>query len=156
VEEKIKKRIFEILDVASPGDVQSRIFDILIIILILLNVLAIILGTIEKLSLQFSAFFRIFEIFSVIIFTIEYVLRIWSCTKNPKYKKPITGRIRFILTPLLLIDLLAILPFYLPMFIPFDLRFLRAIRLIRLFRLFKMGRYSESMKLFGKVLRAKR
>jgi len=154
--EKIKKRTYEILEVASPGDKPSRFFDIFIIILIFLNVVAIILGTIEKLSIQFSAFFRTFEIFSVIIFTIEYALRIWSCTKNPKYKKPVTGRIRFIFTPLLLIDLLAILPFYLPMFIPFDLRFLRAIRLIRLFRLFKMGRYSESMKLFGKVLRAKK
>jgi voltage-gated potassium channel len=153
---KIKRRFYEILEVASPGDKPSRIFDIFIITLIFLNVIAIILETIEKLSLQFSSFFRIFEIFSVIIFTLEYVSRVWSSTENPKYKKPVIGRIRFIFTPLLLVDLLAILPFYLPMLIPFDLRFLRAIRLIRLFRLFKMGRYSESMKLFGKVFKAKK
>jgi voltage-gated potassium channel len=79
---KIKRRTYEILEVATPGDKPSRIFDIFIITLIFLNVAAIILGTIEKLSLQFSAFFRIFEIFSVIIFTIEYVLRIWSSTQN--------------------------------------------------------------------------
>lgn len=153
---KIKRRFYEILEVASPGDKPSRIFDIFIITLIFLNVVAIILETMEKLSLQFSSFFRIFEIFSVIIFTLEYVSRIWSSTENPKYIKPIIGRVRFIFTPLLLVDLFAVLPFYLPMLIPFDLRFLRAIRLIRLFRLFKMGRYSESMKLFGKVLKAKK
>jgi voltage-gated potassium channel len=60
------------------------------------------------------------------------------------------------LTPLSLIDLFAVLPFYLPMFIPFDLRFLRAIRLIRIVRLFKLGRYTESVRQFGRVLKSKR
>lgn len=86
---RIKGRTYEILEVAVPDDKLSRIFDIFIIILIFLNVVAIILETIEKLSLQFSAFFRIFEIFSVIIFTIEYVLRVWSSTVNPKYEKSV-------------------------------------------------------------------
>lgn len=153
---RIKKRIYEILEVASPKDVQSRIFDIFIVTLIFLNVIAVILETVEKLSSQFSQFFKIFEVFSVIVFTSEYLLRVWSCTKNLKYKRSISGRIRFILTPLALVDLFAILPFYFPLFIPFDLRFIRAIRLVRLFRLFKMGRYSESIKLFGRVLRAKK
>ena len=153
---KIKKRIHEILEVTAAGDAASRIFDIFIVTLIFLNVLAVILETIDKLSIQFSQFFRIFEVFSVIIFTLEYILRVWSCTKDPKFKSSLSGRIRFILTPLLLVDLFAILPFYLPMFIPFDLRFIRAIRLIRLFRLFKLGRYSAAIKLFGRVLKAKK
>lgn len=154
--EKAKKRIYEIVEVATPGDVQSRIFDIFIVTLIFLNVLAVIFETIEKLSFQFYEFFKIFEVFSIIVFTLEYILRIWSCTINSQYKRPISGRVRFIFTPLALVDIFAILPFYLPMLIPFDLRFIRAIRLIRIFRLFKMGRYSESIKLFDKVLRAKK
>ena len=154
--QKFKKRIFEILEVATPGDRPSRIFDIFIMTLISLNIIAVILETVESLSSKYMPFFRNFEIFSVVIFTIEYISRIWSCTVNAKFKNPILGRIRFALTPLLIVDLLAILPFYLPMIIPLDLRFLRALRLIRILRMFKMGRYSESLRMFGRVLKAKK
>ena len=152
----MRKRAYEILEIGSPEDLSSRIFDTLIISLILLNITAIILETIESLSFRFFHFFKIFEIFSVIIFTIEYILRIWSCTTNTKYKRPIFGRVKFIITPLILIDLIAILPFYLPMLISIDFRFIRVLRLIRLFRLFKLARYSEAIKLFGKVIKNKK
>jgi len=153
---KIKKRAYEILEIGSPEDLSSRVFDTFIISLILLNIIAIILETIESLSFRFFHFFKIFEIFSVVIFTIEYVLRIWSCVTDSKYKHPISGRTKFIITPLALIDLIAILPFYLPMLISIDLRFIRALRLIRLFRLFKLARYSVAIKLFGKVIKNKK
>jgi len=153
---KLRKRVYEILEVASPEDLSSRIFDTFIISLIILNITAIILETIESLSFRFFHFFKIFEIFSVIIFTIEYVLRVWSCATNSKYKHPIFGRVKFIITPLILVDLIAILPFYLPMLISIDLRFVRSLRLIRLFRLFKLARYSEAIKLFGKVIKNKK
>ena len=120
---KIKKRVYEILEVSTPDDLSSRTFDIFIMTLIILNVIATILETVKSLSFQYILFFRTFEIFSVIIFTIEYALRIWSCSFNEKYRHPILGRIRFILTPLLIVDLLAILPFYIPMIIPIDLGF---------------------------------
>ena len=101
-------------------------------------------------------FFSYFEVVSVIIFSIEYLLRVWSCTTNNKYKHPLWGRIKFIFSPFALVDLFAILPFYLPMIFPFDLRFIRIIRLLRIFRLFKVGRYSEELKIFGRVLKSKK
>jgi voltage-gated potassium channel len=153
---KIKKRTFEILEVAKPGDIPSRTFDIFIMGLISVNVIAVILETVKSLSIQYSIFFRNFEIFSIAVFTIEYILRIWTCTINEKFRQPILGRIQFALTPLLVVDLMAILPFYLPMFIPLDLRFLRILRLIRIFRMFKMARYSESLKILGNVFRTKK
>ncbi len=153
---RIKKRIYEILEVAKPGDIASRVFDKFILTLIFLNVVAVVLGTVQNLFAQHRVLFIRFELVSVIVFTVEYILRVWSCTLNPKYRKPITGRLRFMLTPLALIDLFAVLPFYLPMVIKLDLRFLIAVRLIRIFRLFKIGRYSESMRLFGRVLKAKK
>lgn len=152
---KIKNRIYEILEVAAPSDLPSRIFDIFIMTLISLNITATVLETVKSLSSLYMIFFRSFEIFSVLIFTIEYVLRIWSCSINIKYENPILGRIRFALTPLIIIDLLAILPFYLPMLIPFDLRFLRILRLIRIFRVFKMGRYSQAFRMIANVIKAK-
>jgi len=87
------------------------------------------------------------------IFTIEYLLRVWSCTEEKKYHSPFLGRLLFILTPLALIDLVAILPFYIPMMTNVDLRFLRA---LRLFRIFKMTRYSSRFRIFMNVLRDKK
>ncbi len=153
---RIKKRLYEILEIAAVGDMASKLFDIFIMTLITLNVIAVILATVERVDSQYQYYFRIFEIFSVTIFTIEYLLRLWTCTINKNFRNSVTGRIKYILTPFAIIDLLAILPFYLPMIIPLDLRFVRAVRLFRLFRLFKMGRYSKAIFILKKVLKEKK
>ncbi|MCP4584235.1 MAG: ion transporter [candidate division Zixibacteria bacterium] len=152
----LQKRIYTIMEVATGDDKASKFFDIFIIILISLNVLAVIVGTIGSFSSRYSGFLKYFEIGSVFIFTLEYLLRIWTCVNNIKYKRTLAGRLRFAFSPLAIIDLLAILPFYLPVFIALDLRFLRAVRLIRLFRLFKIARYTDTMRTFGLVLKAKK
>lgn len=151
----MKKRVYEILDVAQPGDAASRWFDYFMITLIGLNVLAVVLGTVERFE-HLAGFFRIFEIVSVILFTIEYVLRVWSITASEKYRHPVTGRIRFMLTPLAIVDLLAILPFYAPMLIPVDLRVLRILRLFRVLRLLKLSRHSSAVRIFVNVCGAKK
>lgn len=156
---KLKLRVYSLVEAVSSEDIQQKhldFFDIFIMALISLNILALILESFEKIGVRYHSAFISFEIFSVAIFTIEYLLRIWSCTVNPKYSKPILGRLKFVFSPLSIIDIMAILPFYLPMLLPFDLRFLRAARLFRLLRVLKFGRYSESMKLFGKVLKSKK
>ena len=135
----LKTRISGILE---PGDEDSRYFDPFIMGLILLNVAAVVLATVDWLYLRYASFFNAFEIFSVAVFTVEYILRVWSCTANPEFKDPVRGRLRFMVTPLALIDLLAVLPFYLPFVFP-DLRFMRALRLFRLFRVLKLARYSS-------------
>ena len=92
---------------------------------------------------------------SSIIFSVEYIARVWSCVERPKYNKAVTGRLRFVITPLAVIDLLAILPFYLP-FTGIDLRFLRIMRMMRIFRVAKLGRYSQSLQLLHRVMMAKK
>lgn len=148
----LKSRILGILE---PGDEDSRYFDPFIIGLIFLNVAAVVLETVDWINLRYAIFFNAFEIFSVAVFTVEYILRVWSCTANPDFKDPVRGRLRFMVTPLALIDLTAVLPFYLP-FVFADLRIMRALRLFRLLRVLKLARYSDSLKTFVEVLRLKK
>lgn len=152
---RARNRIYEILEVPNSSDRFGKVDDIFLTSLIVINIIAVMLESIEGLSDNTRMVLRNIDVISSIIFTIEYVLRIWSCTASKKFKHPILGRIRFALQPMMIVDLLAILPFYLPMFISFDLRGLRAIRLFRLIRIFKFHRYSESMQIFTKVMRKK-
>ena len=154
--QNVKKKIANILDGTSAEDLPSRVFHVFIITLIFLNIIAVILETVENLSSQHRVFFRTVEAFSVSIFTIEYILRLWTCTTDNRFNSAVKGRFRFAVTPLALIDLMAFLPFYLPMILPLDLRFIRVLRLFRLFRLFKLGRYSRSLKTLGNVLKEKK
>jgi voltage-gated potassium channel len=134
---------------------HHKVIETGLLILISLNVLAVILETEETLYSNFKLYFDGFEIFSLTIFIIEYILRLTFCVKDPIYKSPIKGRLKFVIQPLSLIDLMAILPSLFPIF-GFDLRFLRAVRLFRLFRILKIGRYSQSLITLMRVLKAKK
>jgi len=154
---QIKKRLFEILE-AEPADDDSvnRVVGLFFIVLILLNVLTVVLETVETVYTAHKIFFGGFEVFSVVVFSVEYVLRLWTCTLDPRFNPPILGRLRYALTPMAVIDLLAILPFYLPMLIPLDLRMIRMLRLFRLLRLFKMERYSGASRVLVEVFKEKK
>jgi len=152
---KWRKALYLVLETPT-GRMASRVIDAFLIALIISNLVAITLHTVHSLAMRHYHFFRLFELCSVIIFTIEYLLRMWVCTENKSYRRPLTGRIKYFFTPYAIIDLIAIAPFYLPMIIPVDLIFLRALRLMRLLRLLKLGRYSESIKLMGSILKSKK
>ena len=109
----LKQRIYEFLELSIPGDRFGFVFDRFMMILIALNVFAIILETVPSIHAAYTGFFFGFEIFSVTIFTTEYILRLWSCTENKVdgYTHPILGRIKFMFSPMAIIDLIAFLPF---------------------------------------------
>lgn len=151
----VRRRIHNILSVSKKTGDLSWYFDVFIISLIVLNVIAIVLESIAPLRLEFKTYFENFEIFSVVIFTVEYVLRVWTANLIPVYKKPVAGNIKYALTPLAVIDLLAILPFYLP-FVGVDLRLLRVLRIFRIFRLFKIARYVEALSFINRVFGRKK
>lgn len=150
----LRRRVWEIIEIARPGDGPSRVFDIAIRLLIALNVVAVIVETIPAVDAAVGTWLHIFDLGSVVIFSVEYVLRVWSAREHPRYSRPILGRLRFAMTPLALIDLLAVIPFWLP-FLGVDLRILRGARLFRLFRILKIVRYSRALQTFGRVFRRK-
>ena len=147
------QRTYEILE-GTTSDKAAKCFQIFIVILIAANVVMVILETDQAIIDPYGYLFNPFEIFSVIIFTIEYIGRLVVCTQNPKFSNKKYARLRFALSPMMLVDLAAILPFFLP-FVVADIRFVRVIRLFRLFRLFKLARYSESLQTLGNVFKAK-
>ena len=148
----VKQRVFEILEASSGDDRTSRLFDLTIMILIFLNIGAVIFETVDSISEKYSSFFYYFELSSVIIFSIEYILRLWTAPLSENYKGSIKGRLKYIFSPMAIIDILAIAPFYLPLFVSIDLRIIRSLRFIRLFRIFKLGRYSRAFKILSKVV----
>lgn len=151
----VKIRTWKILEVAQAGDKISRLFDIFILSLIFLNVMAVILVSVQSLEERYDTYFTAFELFSVVVFTVEYLARFWSCVADPRYQHPVAGRLRFTLSPMAIIDLLAVLPFYVGLF-GIDLRFIRSLRLLRIVRVAKVGRYMKALQLLSRVLRDKR
>lgn len=150
-----QQRLYEILERARPTDKVSRVFDLVLVSLVVANALAFTLESVPELEAKYGVFFRWFEVFSVAFFTVEYVLRLWVITRSQAYRHPFWGRIRYIFTPMAIIDLLAILPFYLSGLV-FDLRFLRILRAFRIFRLIKLVRYVRALAIIQKVLYSKK
>ncbi len=153
--EDYRHRTWEIVEAARPGDTVSRLFDLFIMALILINVVAVVFGTVEPLATEHERLFTLIEVVSVGIFTVEYLLRLWSATADPRFRGIVIGRARFAVRPLSVIDLLAIAPAYLP-FLGLDLRVLRFLRVFRIFRLLKLGRYSSAFRLIGRVIARRR
>ncbi len=123
-----KKKVHGLLHPEIVGDKHwDKIINVFIIVLIILNVLAVILETVPSFHDEpwEQDFFHYFDLISVIIFTVEYLLRVWSSNHEEKYRGTIKGRLKYIFSPAALIDLLAILPFYVHVIIGLDLRVLR-------------------------------
>jgi voltage-gated potassium channel len=152
---RIKKKIYHILDISQKNGDVSWWFDLFLVTLIVLNALAIVLESVESIRIAYKDAFYYFEVFSVIFFSVEYVLRLWTANEISRFKKPISGNLRYAFTPLALIDLLSVLPFYLP-FMGVDLRLLRVLRLFRLLRLLKIVRYIKALSLINKVVKEKK
>ena len=138
-----RKKIWVLLEPAKENDVLSKFVDIFLLVLIFLNVLMVILETVDDLFLQYNKLFRIFEYFSVLIFSLEYVGRIWSCVEDKHFTNNLRVRIKYLFSFSSLIDLIAIAPSLLAFIFPsVDLRF---IRVLRIFRFLKFSRYSSSI-----------
>ena len=140
-----QKRVYEIIEKGQADDRASRFCDLILFALIVLNLLAVCLETIDSLFVKYRTIFMLIELISVSIFSIEYVLRIWSRAAEPdgRHKGAAAKRIGYVFSFTGIIDLLAILPSIIPLLLGgVDLRWLR---ILRLMRLLKFSHYSSAL-----------
>jgi len=151
-----KKKVHGLLHPEIVGDKNwDKVINVFIIILIILNVIAVIIETVDSIHIRYKNFFYYFDLVSVIIFTIEYILRVWSSNHEEKYKHSVWGRLKYMVSGGALIDLVAILPFFLHIFfgLGIDFREIRMLRLARVFRLFRLTAYTKSAHMIANVFR---
>lgn len=153
-----RKRIWDLVEVARHPDHHRPVFDgydVFLSILVVANVVAVVVETVPEIAQAYAAWFHGLEVLSVVVFSLEYAVRIWACPADPRYGGSWKGRLKYATSFLSVVDLLAILPFYLGSWFSGDLRILWALRLLRLLRVLKLGRYSTALALMGRVLRLK-
>ncbi|MCB1762782.1 MAG: ion transporter [Gammaproteobacteria bacterium] len=146
----LRRHLYNLLELRDEKPLSGQILNGVLLLLILVNVLAVILESVEQYHRSYASWFWYFEVVSVAIFTIEYLARVWVSVEEVRFGKGWRGRLRFICSPLALIDLLAILPFWLSIFFSIDGRVLRVFRLLRVF---KLSRHFSVLEVLGTVLR---
>ncbi len=134
-------KIYALVNETPTSGELHHIFDFMIVVWVILSVLSVIFESVQSVNYYLHSEFVILDIMAVAVFSTEYLMRIYSSPEDPRFKSWFSGRLKNATTPTSIIDLLAILPFYLESFLHhlFDLRFLRVFRLMRLL---KLARYS--------------
>ena len=154
----IQANVLRVLEPAALGDRTSRIWDLSLFFLVVLNLVAVALESVPTLQMGYGKWLYNFELFSVVVFSVEYVARVWSAPAKRGVDftdSPLRSRFRYIFSFYGLIDLVAILPFYIQALFPgLDLRVLRALRLLRIL---KLNHYNSALDdLFGAILEEKK
>lgn len=150
----MKRQVFQLLEPAEEAGITGKLVEFGLIGLVLANVLAVILETVPEVGPPNAEFFEWLEDISLVVFSVEYLLRLWSCTCMTAFQRPVVGRLRFAVQPMILVDLVAISPMFL-YGLDFDMRALRTLRLVRLLRLLKLARYFDGLAVLGRVMREK-
>lgn len=150
-----KKRIFDIIQIGYAGDFLSRLFDAAITVAILINLFLAIFETFDA-SENYEDIIRILEFITVLGFTVEYILRIWTAEYLYPKLNGRNARIRYVLSFNGIIDLLSFLPFYLPVFFPAGIVAFRMFRVIRILRLFRVNAYYDALNVIGDVIKRKK
>ncbi|MGL4636767.1 MAG: cyclic nucleotide-gated ion channel [Beijerinckiaceae bacterium] len=142
---RVRRRVYSLLESGASGDRLSQLIHIALIGLILVSVMTVILESVPSLNDQFGRIFLTIEIIAAIVFTVEYILRLWSCVEHAPLRGLSRWRARWVYarSASMVVDLIAIVPFFLAFFLPDDLRVMLIFRLIRFF---KLARYSPGMR----------
>ncbi|MCK5662843.1 MAG: ion transporter, partial [Thiotrichaceae bacterium] len=145
----MRQYFYNLLEKSDSGSI-ARLVSLLLMLLIMSNVVAVILASDRVVYIELQSFFDDFELFSIVIFSLEYFFRVWVCVEDQRYQPSVKGRLKYMVSPMAIVDLIAVLPFYLGIFFTIDTRFLRV---LRLFRLFKLSRHFSAMSVLLKVIK---
>lgn len=151
-----RKRIFNIIEIGNKDDVPSAMFDRFIVVAILINLLVTLLQTFDQLD-PIMHVLNAVELVTIVIFTIEYILRVWTADfLYPEEKIKWKGRLKFVISAYGLIDLFTIIPYFLPFLFPEGAVAFRIFRVIRIFRLFKINAQYDAFNVITNVLKEKK
>ncbi|MEJ1967408.1 MAG: cyclic nucleotide-gated ion channel [Rhizomicrobium sp.] len=154
--ERLRRRTYLALEGGQFGGPLGVIVETVLIALIILNVVAYTLQSIPQFERDHRTALSIIELVSLVVFTLEYLARLWTAPEDPAAgeRGPVMGRLYYALTPLMVVDFIAVAPTFIAIFVPFlDLRVLR---LVRLLRLLKIARYSPALSALARVLSEER
>lgn len=151
----LRERVYQVIrdDDANPGR-AGRVFDGFVMALIVLTVVFVILDTFPM-PAWYVPLSNAFETATAIVFSVEYLIRLWTAPLMYPKLSPARARLRYVFSFIALVDLVAILPFYLPFVMPSDLRAVRLLRIFRFLRIFKFGRYFDAIEMIAAVIREK-
>ena len=152
---KTKKRVFDIIQIGNRKDFISSAFDLFIVIVIVLNLSVTLLQTFDELA-PYEGILDVLELFTIIIFTIEYLLRIWTADLLYPDKPYWKAVLAFVLSLYGIIDFLTFFPYYLPIVFPMGAVAFRMFRVIRIFRLFRVNAQYDAFNVIINVLNDKK
>jgi voltage-gated potassium channel len=151
----LKRYFYHVLVSRADRSIAARLIRIFIVLLIVLNLLSVVIETVNDIALLYAPYFLLLEEITIVAFSIEYVLRAWVCTLDKNFRHPINGRIKYLLSPIAIVDLLAIVPFYLLFIVHIDIRTLSMLRTFRILRIFKLRRYAHGLDVIFRVILTK-
>ena len=153
--QKLRKKIFNIIQIGNKSDALSKSFDYFIVFAIIINLTVTLLDTFDEMA-PYAGIMDIIEFVTIIIFTIEYILRIWTADLLFPKKTHGMAILAFIFSIYGLIDLLTFLPYYLPIFFPAGTVAFRMFRVVRIFRLFKINAQYDAFNVILDVIKEKK
>ena len=152
---KWRKRMFEIVEVATPEDKASRAYDLLNMITIVINLIVSLAYTFETVRLKYGRVLITLEMITVVFFAMDYLLRVATARFRYKQKSEIRAALKYALSASGIIDLLSFLPYWLPIFFPSGAVAFRMFRIVRIFRLFRINSYYDSLNVITEVITSK-
>jgi len=152
---ELRRRVYLALEQGPVGESMAAVVDRLLIALILVNLVAVVLESVPSIEARYLTLFDTIEYISLVVFTLEYALRLWSAVEHGPHHHlvPAQARLKYALSAPGIVDLISVLPFWLALVLSTDFRFILVFRMVRLF---KIARYSPAMRSLLDVLYSER